>query len=84
MYILGVDVGTTGTKSMLIDGNGNLIRSAYSGYPLLKERMGFIEQNADDWWKAFITAVRECVAGIEDKRNILALSMSTQGGLWFL
>jgi len=80
MYVLGVDIGTTGTKAMLINEDGNVVKSAYSGYTLINERMGFVEQDADDWWKAFVMTVRECVADVEDKHNILAVSMSTQGG----
>ena len=58
-YLLGIDVGTTGTKAMLFSATGELIGNAYQGYPLSNPQVGFSEQNAEDWWNAVVETVRE-------------------------
>ena len=79
MYVLGVDVGTTGTKAMVVDHNGRIIASAYKGYPLITSGEGFVEQSAEDWWDAFVATSRQCISKIEDTHNIRAVSISSQG-----
>lgn len=80
MYVLGIDVGTTGTKSMLISQKGEIISSAYKGYQLTKPGKSQVEQRAEDWWDALVETVRKCTNSINDKQNIIAMSLSTQGG----
>lgn len=78
-YLLGVDVGTTGTKAMLFSEHGNVISHAYKGYSLSTPNVGFSEQNADDWYDAVKETIREVCNGI-DARNVASISLSTQGG----
>lgn len=80
MYLLGIDIGTTGTKAILFSEEGKVIKSSYKGYNLLKKPGGIFEQNAEDWWEALVFTVRECTAGVHDLSNLAALSLSTQGG----
>ncbi|HHY24413.1 MAG TPA: hypothetical protein GX527_09310 [Clostridiaceae bacterium] len=80
MYILGIDVGTTGTKCILIDEKGNVLKSAYESYGLIKSSNNIVEQKADDWWNALVSTVKECTNEIIDKGRIKALSISSQGG----
>ena len=42
-YLLGVDVGTTGTKAMLFSEHGNVISHEYKGYSLSTPNVGFSE-----------------------------------------
>ncbi len=79
MYVLGIDIGTTGTKSMLIDSHGKILKSSYREYSLITPG-GYIEQNANDWWETVVTTVRACIEGFSHTEEIAALSMSTQGG----
>ena len=58
-YLLGLDIGTSGTKTALFDENGNTIKTATYGYELFQPKVGWAEQNPEDWWKA-------CVEGIKD------------------
>lgn len=51
-YMLGIDVGTSGTKTILVDLKGKLIAAATQGYPLLTPKPGWTEQNPEDWWSA--------------------------------
>lgn len=79
-YLLGIDVGTTGTKTLLFREDGELLGSAYRGYPLSTPQVGWNEQNAEDWWQAVIETVWEVVAGKDIAAEVAAISLSTQGG----
>jgi len=80
MYVLGIDIGTTGAKAMLVNEQGEILGSAYKAYELIKPGKGYVEQRADDWWDAFVVTVKDCIRSIKDKNNILAVSVSSQGG----
>lgn len=62
MYLLGVDVGTSGVKALLIDSFGAVIASASESYPLYTPQPLWAEQNPDDWWHATCTAIRRMLA----------------------
>ena len=79
-YILGIDVGTTGTKTLLFSESGSLIARAYRSYPLITPQVGWSEQNAEDWWQAVVDTVREVCATEEIAQGVAAISLSTQGG----
>jgi len=49
---LGIDIGTTGVKSVLIDDGQTIIGTAHVGLPLSRPRPGWSEQDPADWWKA--------------------------------
>ena len=57
-YTVGIDVGTSGCKSILIDNEGNVAGSALEEYPLLTPRPGWAEQNPADWWQAARTGLQ--------------------------
>ncbi len=59
MYLLGVDVGTSGVKVVLIDRNGAVIASASESYPLYTPQPLWAEQDPNDWWHATCRAVRQ-------------------------
>ena len=59
MYVIGLDVGTTGTKALLVDESGKIIASGYKEYELSSEKSGWVSQSADDWWAAAVYAVRK-------------------------
>ena len=48
-YLLGIDVGTTGTKTLLFSENGELLGHAYRPYGLSTPKVGYSEQNPEDW-----------------------------------
>ena len=79
-YLLGIDVGTTGTKTLLFSADGTLIGHAYRGYPLSTPHVGWSEQNPQDWWQAVVETVREVCNEQEIAQNVAAISMSLQGG----
>lgn len=51
-YLLGIDLGTSGTKTVLFDIEGNVIASNAMEYPVYQPKNGWAVQNPDDWWKA--------------------------------
>jgi xylulokinase len=57
---LGVDVGTGGTRAILIDRGGKVIASSSAEHaPVHSEHIGWAEQDPEDWWRA----AREAIAG---------------------
>ncbi len=68
---VGVDVGTTGVKTIAISPRGEVIARAEQGYPLSTPRQGWSEQDPEDWWRA-TQATLEAIsaAGIHDVRGI--------------
>jgi xylulokinase len=56
---LGVDVGTSGVKAVLVDEKGAVTASATSPLTLLTPRPGWAEQRPQDWWRAARQAVRQ-------------------------
>ena len=79
-YLLGIDVGTTGTKALLFRQDGVLLGQAYRGYPLSNPKVGHSEQNAGDWWNAVVETVRELCSDDQIAPHVAAISLSLQGG----
>ena len=61
-YLLGIDLGTSGTKTVLFDTAGKTIASATVEYPLYQPANGWAEQDPEDWWQACITTVKQVLA----------------------
>jgi xylulokinase len=60
---LGIDVGTGGTRAILIDRNGKVVSSSASDHaPIHSEHIGWAEQNPEDWWRAAKTAIAGALA----------------------
>src|SRR3954452_4831386 len=74
MPLLGIDVGTSGTKTLLIDENGGVLAAATAEYPLSTPRPGWAEQDPRHWWQATQSTIRAVLfkAGIsaEDVRGV--------------
>ena len=60
-YLLGVDIGTSGTKTVLFDEQGNALASALEEYPLYQPKNGWAEQDPEDWWKATYTSIKAVI-----------------------
>lgn len=58
-YFIGVDVGTSGTKSVLFDEKGNIVADSYREYPLYQPQNGWAEQDAEDWKNAASETLKE-------------------------
>ena len=78
-YLLGLDIGTSGTKTVLFDEIGTPVAEASAGYPLSQPKNGWAEQSPEDWW----TAVKETVTAVAAKsgvrkQDIVSIGLSGQ------
>lgn len=55
---LGVDIGTSGTKTIAIREDGTILASATVEYPLYSPKPGWSEQNPEDWWQATVSTIQ--------------------------
>ena len=61
-YLLGIDVGTTGTKVLLVSPDGGIVARSNHEYPLYTPRPAWAEQHPADWWEATAAGIREVLA----------------------
>lgn len=80
MNFLGIDVGTGGSRAVLINANGEVIASATVEHiAFASPEIGWAEQNAEDWWKASSEAIRRILKDENIKaEEIGAIGLSGQ------
>ncbi len=78
-YAIGVDIGTSGTKSVLFDQKGTVISSATVEYPLYQPQNGYAEQKPEDWYNAAVSTIKTIVSesGV-DSADIVGIGLSGQ------
>lgn len=57
--LLGIDIGTSGVKAVLINTHGQVLASASESYPLHTPQPLWAEQHPEDWWRATCKAIRQ-------------------------
>ncbi len=69
MYVLGIDLGTSATKTVLFDDKGTKIASKTVEYDLIQPQNGWAEQNPQDWWNAAVITIKSVIetSGIDPK-----------------
>ncbi|NLL38845.1 MAG: xylulokinase [Clostridiales bacterium] len=60
-YLIGIDLGTSGTKTILFDAEGNIIASESKEYPMYQPKNGWAEQDADDWAQAGFATIKAVI-----------------------
>jgi xylulokinase len=61
-YVLGLDVGTGGTRAVIIDEAGRVVASATEEHrPFASPSIGWAEQRPEDWWRAAGIAIRKAL-----------------------
>ena len=61
-YVLGVDVGTGGTRALIIGGDGRVFASATAEHePFASPETGWAEQRPEDWWRAAGIAIHKAL-----------------------
>ena len=60
--LLGIDVGTSGTKSLLLSADGRVVATATVAHSLQTPRPGWTEQDPHEWWAAAQSSVAACLA----------------------
>lgn len=73
--VLGVDIGTTGVKGVLLDEEGRVVAEREHPHPLLTPRPGYAEEDTENWWVGTVTVLRSLLQGV-DPRGIKALGVS--------
>lgn len=66
-YLLGIDIGTTMLKSMLIDANGKIIHEAFYPYSVKHPNPSWAEQDPNDWWVGFKETVKRVTRDVSVK-----------------
>lgn len=61
-YVIGVDCGTSGTKTVLFDETGKVIASKTIEYPMYQPKNGYAEQDPADWANAMINTIKAVMA----------------------
>ena len=77
MLYIGVDLGTSAVKLLLVDGNLQVKKTVSRTYPLLFPHPGWSEQNPEDWWKACLDGLAELLEDI-DKSSIAGIGVAGQ------
>ena len=78
-YLLGIDLGTTGCKTMLFDSSGRRMSSSYTEYPLYTLNDAMVEQDPEDWWKATCVTVRRTLKEARvSAKDVMAVGCSGQ------
>lgn len=76
---LGIDIGTSGARALLIDAKGRTLAESSAEYPLSHPRPLWSEQNPDDWWAAVVKTIRTAVKQSRLKpAEIKAIGLSGQ------
>lgn len=77
MLYIGIDLGTSSVKLLLMDSNGNVVNTVSEEYPIYFPRPGWSEQNPEDWYKAVIAGIKKLTYGI-DKDKVAGISFGGQ------
>lgn len=79
MAFVGLDLGTTRVKAIVLDAAGRLLGEGAQSVGLHRAEGGAVEQSLDEIWEATLTSLRRAVADTR-ARDIRALGVSSQGG----
>lgn len=76
---LGIDIGTSGTKTLAIREDGSILASATAEYPLSHPKPGWSEQDPEHWWQATISTTKQVLkkGGIK-KEEVAGIGLSGQ------
>lgn len=78
MYYIGLDLGTSALKLLLMSGQGEICKIISKEYPISFPKPGWSEQNPVDWWNAAVDGIRELVRDVVDKNQIKGISFGGQ------
>lgn len=75
---LGVDVGTSSSKGVLVDAGGAILASATRSHDVSRPRSGWVEMDARVWWDEFVALAGELIAAVPDA-EIAGVGVSGMG-----
>ncbi|HEY8670928.1 MAG TPA: FGGY family carbohydrate kinase, partial [Terriglobales bacterium] len=69
-YVLGIDVGTGGTRAVLVDRDGVIASSATAEHvAIASPKIGWAEQDPEDWFQATGSAIRQAISAAHVSAN---------------
>ena len=78
-YLLGIDLGTSGTKTVLFSEDGRPVSAHTVEYPLYQPKNGWAEQDPEDWWRAAAEGIRKVLEkGNVNPRDVAGVGLSGQ------
>ncbi len=78
-YLIGIDVGTSATKTVLFDEAGHVVASASREYPLYQPKNGWAEQKPEDWRDAVLATLKDVMSqGAVPKEDVKGIGISGQ------
>ena len=78
-YVIGIDLGTSAVKVLLMNKKGEVCNEISKSYPLIQEKSGYSEQDPEQWVEKTIDAISELVNQFDgDVKNIEGISFSGQ------
>ncbi len=77
MLYIGVDLGTSAVKLLLMQADGMIKKMVSKEYPLSFPKPGWSEQNPSDWWQACVSGIRELTADA-DRSQVAGISFGGQ------
>ena len=69
MLFIGIDLGTSAVKLLLMDEDGKIHKTVSREYPLYFPRPGWAEQNPEDWYAQTVEGIKELTSECEKSRN---------------
>ena len=77
--VLGLDLGTSSVKAVVIDTGGAILAQASAGYAVTSARDGYAESEPAHWWQAVTAAAREAVQAAGPQPSAIGLSGQMHG-----
>ncbi len=79
---IGLDVGTSGVKALLVTSDGRVAASATEDYPLLTPKPGWTEQEPESWWQASCRALKSLAAQAPGQVEAIGLTGQMHGAVF--
>ena len=77
MYYIGLDLGTSGLKGLLVDRNGKILKEESASYPVSYPQSGWSEQNPEDWLRAATEVLTRLAKGAENEVAGVSISWTS-------
>ena len=81
MFYIGIDLGTSAVKLLLMDAGGGIQKIVSKEYPLYLPKPGWSEQDPEDWLAQSMAGLRELTEGVDpDMIGGIGVGVQGQGG----
>ena len=78
-HLIGIDIGTSATKTVLFNAKGEIVAESSAESPLYQPQNGFAEQEPSDWWEATLSSLKAVMdkSGVA-KESVMSIGLSGQ------